>query len=187
MPEPDPAVPEDAPKVSEAVGAAARAIRSKARASLSGLMSRLKGGRARGDRRDPTVTLHVITRVYPEKGVEYRDDISKVPFSELPERAVHITGRKREYALVDMEPNYPSYADPDAERDDSGDFIAPHNRADAFGYYMYLIDERISKAEHDLGTIHREKKPFDWRMLAVIGVVICVVIYMVPRLMEAAS
>lgn len=135
--------------------------------------------RIRQRRKDPKVWLHTITR---DMDVDwgYIDEITELRKSQLPEEAVHITGRKDQWAIVDMEPEIPEYLDPDAETDENGDYIVKHSYFDGRGYFCYYHDDRIRKGYDSLGRL--ERKPMEWQKLLIIAVAVIVGAWMVMRM-----
>lgn len=124
------------------------------------------------------VRLIRIERVDVERApyVEYAARVSYVSRADLPMHAVHQTGAKGTFVEMDMEPVYPEYADPDAEKDEDGNFVRPHNFFDAFGYFKWFADQRIKKGYEALGTLERTKPRMDWRTIGIAALVIVIVI-----------
>ena len=118
------------------------------------------------------VTYWTFSRIETDygTGIEYEAREHECKRADLPRAAVHITGMKGVYCLVDMEPLYPEYADPEAEVDENGNFIHPHNYFDAFGYYKYFTDQRIKKGYDALGRMDRYKRPIEWQKIVLAGV-----------------
>lgn len=133
----------------------------------------------RARKKDPKVWLHTFERDY---GVDwgYTDTITETRLSKLPEEAVHVAGRKNQWAIVNMEPEIPDYLSPDAETDENGDFADPHSYFDARGYYCYYHDDRIKKGYDSLGQL--ERKPMEWQKLLIIAVAVIVGAWMVMRM-----
>lgn len=132
---------------------------------------------------DRQVTLHTLTRVYldnDEGEFEYHDHVRTLPYSKLPDRAVHVTGRKDEYALVDMEPRYPDYC-MGSERDTQGNPKKAFNFFDAHGYYTYAVDDRLKEAEDELGRMNRRKPKLEWEKIVTVIAVVAVVAFVVWR------
>ncbi len=130
-------------------------------------------------KKDPKVWLHTFERDY-DVDWGYIDTITETRLSQLPQEAVHIAGRKDQWAVVGMDPDVPEYLDPDAERDEDGEFIVPHSYFDGRGYYCYYHDERIKKGFDSLGQL--ERKPIEWQKLLIIAVAAIVGIWMVMRM-----
>lgn len=136
-------------------------------------------GRLSARRKDPKVWLHTIRRdIDVDWG--YIDEITELRKSKLPEEAVHVAGRKDQWAIVDMDPEVPEYLDQDAETDDDGEFVAPHSYFDGRGYYCYYHDERIKKGYDSLGQL--ERKPIEWQKLLIIAVAVIVGAWMIMRM-----
>lgn len=138
---------------------------------------------------DREVTLHVLTRHFLDKkedgqpdedgGFEYHDRVRTMPYRKLPVNAVHITGRKDEYALVEMEPRFPPYCL--AQRDAQGNPKKAFNYFDAHGYHTYAVDNRLKEAEDELGRMHRVKTPLEWQKIVTVVAVVAVVAFVVWR------
>lgn len=109
-------------------------------------------------------------------GIEYEARPKYVKKWDLPAEAVHLTGKKGEYVFVDMEPVFPEYADPEAERDEDGNYVRPHNYFDAFGYFQYFTDIRIRRGYEALGHLDSGRKPLDWKTIGVVAVVVVIVL-----------
>lgn len=118
------------------------------------------------------VTYWTFSRIETDygTGIEYEAREHECKRADLPRAAVHITGMKGVYCLVDMEPLYPEYADPEAEVDENGNYVRPHNYFDAFGYYKYFTDQRIKKGYDALGRMDRFKRPIEWQKIVLAGV-----------------
>lgn len=129
-------------------------------------------------KKEGMVTYWVFSRIETDYGVgvEYEARETECKRSDLPRAAVHITGMKNVYCLVDLDPIYPEYADPDAERDENGNYVKAHNYFDAFGYYKYFVDQRIKRGYDALGRMDRYKRPIEWQKLVIAGVVAVVVL-----------
>lgn len=127
------------------------------------------------------VLVWTVRRVYVDYGcgVEYEARPRYVRRWDLPAEAVHLTGRKGEYVHVDMLPIYPEYADPDAERDEDGNFVRPHNFFDAFGYFQYFTDIRIRRGYDALGHLDADKKRLEWKTIGIAAVVVVIVLAVV--------
>lgn len=124
------------------------------------------------------VLLWTVDRVDTDEPpyVEYRARKSFVAKADLPRRAKHQSGMKGTvYVDVDMAPIYPEYADPDAEKDEEGNFVRPHNFFDAFGYFKWFADQRIKKGYEALGVLESAKKSLDWRTIGLALIVIAIV------------
>ena len=136
-------------------------------------------GKLRGRRKDPKVFLHTFERDY-DVDYGYIDTITETKLSQLPKEAVHIAGRKGQWAVVDMDPEWPEYLDPNGERDEDGEFTVPHSLFDARGYYCYYHDDRIKKGYDSLGQL--ERKPIEWQKLLIIAVAAIVGAWMIMRM-----
>lgn len=139
-----------------------------------GLFSRRKKKKADKDK----LVLWTISRDRVDYGcgVEYVARKSLFDKEDMPRDAVHLTGFKGHYVVVDMLPDYPEYADPDAEVDEDGNFVRPHNYFDAFGYFKFFADQRIKKGYDALGVLSGVKKPIDWKQIGIVLVVAVIVI-----------
>ncbi len=134
----------------------------------------------RNRKKDPKVFLHTFERDY-DVDWGYIDTIARMKQSQLPEEAVHIVGRRDQWAIVKMDPEIPEYLDPEAEKDEDGEFFGPHSFFDARGYYCYYHDDRIKKGYDSLGQLDR--KPIEWQKLLIIAVAVIVGAWMVMRML----
>lgn len=135
-------------------------------------------GRKRKEDKDKLVLWTISRdRVDYGCGVEYIARKSLFRKEDMPRDAVHLTGFKDTYVVVDMLPDFPEYADPDAEVDEDGNFLRPHNYFDAFGYFKYFADQRIKKGYDALGVLSGVKKPIDWKNIGIVLVVAVIVIF----------
>lgn len=137
----------------------------------------------RKERKQGLVTYWEFTREEVDYGIgfEYVAREIECKRRDLPRAAVHITGMKGARCLVDLEPIYPEYADPQAETDENGNYVRPHNYFDAFGYYKYFTDQRIKKGYEALGKMQKYKAPLDWQKLAMIAIAAVVAILVFSR------
>lgn len=135
----------------------------------------------KGREKRDQVRLQTITRDYIdveksdgtiEKVLTYTMRTSVIDRKELPGKAVHVSGKKGYYALVDMDPQYPPYIEGE------GDV----NTFDAQGYYWYYLDQRISKGFDAVGKLAIDK-PLDLKMMAMIGVGALVAFWILSRMM----
>lgn len=129
--------------------------------------------------------LWTIRRVETDYGcgIEYEARQSFVRRRDLPPSARHLTGRKGVFVEVDMLPLFPEYADPDAEKDEDGNWVSPHNYFDAFGYFKWFADQRIKKGYEALGQLHAPRRPIDWKMIGMIAVAAVVALFVAMQFM----
>ena len=128
--------------------------------------------------KDKEVVLTTISRVYTDEGLpEYIERKEKIMLSELPDKAVHITGKKGHYALIDMEPDYPDYALASEDPDDMRNWI------DASGYYLYFMDPRLNRGFEALGQIKDSSVNIESRKIIIVAVVAIVGIWFVSKMM----
>lgn len=121
--------------------------------------------------REKKVLERRLYRTVDDDGqIHYHIDEEEVPRSSLDRKAKHVTGDSKAFVVVDMDPVYPDY-----ERE---------NIANAQGYHLYYIDDRMHEGFDDLGKVHVQKAPLDWKMLLVIGVFVVVAGWMVTRMMR---
>lgn len=106
--------------------------------------------------RDNEVQLFTISRVVYEDGtIEYvNKKETNIPIDKLPLDAVHVTGDKKSFGFVDMEPDYPDYY-----KDCDG--------FDAIGYYLYYNDRRMTDAYEAIADFGKAKTQ-DWKKIIVI-------------------
>lgn len=129
-----------------------------------------------------TVTLTTISRTVTNEGqIEYVEHKSEIDPSEIPEKAVHVTGRKGEYALIDMDPIYPDYIVDDDMIEDAAE--GPRNWIDANGYFFYFMDQRMSNGFKALGHIKGDKPQLEFKQILIIGVVVVVALWMISKMM----
>lgn len=135
-------------------------------------------------RKEKKATLITISRRITDDGkVEYSEVREEVDPSDVPEKAVHVTGRKGEYALIDMEPLYPDYIIDDDDVGES-DPETPRNWIDATGYYLYYMDPRMAQGYDALGQLKTSKPQMEFRQIVVIGVVVIVGFWMIMRMIS---
>lgn len=137
-------------------------------------------------RKDAKAGMTTYWEIYREEvdygiGFEYVCREVECKKADVPRAVVHITGMKGARCLVDLLPRYPEYADPDAETDDNGNFVRPHNYFDAFGYYKYFTDQRIKRGYDALGRMSKYKPPMDWQKLALVAVAVVVAVAVFTR------
>lgn len=125
--------------------------------------------------------LWTISRIDTDWGCGVEYEARKSYVARLPKEAVHITKRKGEWCVVDMDPDWPEYADPDAPKDEDGNWAGPHNYADAFGYFQYFADQRIRKGYEALGKLNVQKKPLDWKQIGIAAVAAVVFLFVVMQ------
>lgn len=129
------------------------------------------------EKKDKEVILTTITRTYNDEGLpEYIENKEKMKLSEIPDKAVHITGKKGHYALINMDPDYPDYAS-DSESEDA------HNWIDASGYYLYFMDPRLNRGFEALGQIKDSSVNIEPRKIIIVAVVAIVGIWFVSKMM----
>lgn len=136
-------------------------------------------------RKEKDVELVTIRRVNLEDGtIEYSEDRERIPRSDLPRGAVHITGRKGEYALIDMLPIYPDYVSDDEEvREAAFSEDLKMNFIDAHGYYYYFMDNRMAKGYDAIGQMKSGGGiKMDARTIIVLGVAAVVFFYFISRM-----
>lgn len=122
-------------------------------------------------RKEKTVLQRRLYRVVDQDGqIHYHIDEEEVARSNLDKKAKHVTGDSKAFVVVDMDPDYPEYKE--------------HNKANAQGYHLYYVDDRIHQGFEDLGKTHVQKAPLDWKMLLVIGVFVVVAGWMITRMMR---
>lgn len=136
----------------------------------------------KGREKRDQVRLQTLTREYIDIENEdgsldqimvYTMRTSVIDRKDLPGKAVHVSGKKGTYALVDMDPQYPDYITGD------GEFC---NTFDAQGYYWYYLDERMSKGFDAVGKLAIDK-PLDLKMMAMIGVGALVAVWIFSKML----
>ena len=143
------------------------------------VLQRIRKGSS--EKKDKEVVLTTISRVYTDEGLpEYIERKEKIMLSELPDKAVHITGKKGQYALIDMEPDYPDYASASGSESEDA-----HNWIDASGYYLYFMDPRLNRGFEALGQIKDSSVNIEPRKIIIIAVAAIVGIWFVSRMMGA--
>lgn len=131
------------------------------------------------EKKDKEVILTTISRTYDDEGLpEYIEEKEKMKLSEIPDKAVHITGKKCHYALIDMEPNYPDYASASGSESEDA-----HNWIDASGYYLYFMDPRLNRGFEALGQIKDSSVNIEPRKIIIIAVAAIVGIWFVSKMM----
>ena len=136
-------------------------------------------------RKEADVVLVTIRRIETEDGIiEYSEEREKMPRSDLPREAVHISGRKGEYALIDMLPIFPDYIlDDDDDKEAAFSEGAKVNFIDAHGYYYYFTDDRMKKGYDAIGQMKSGGGiKMDARTIIVIGVAVIVLFYFLSRM-----
>lgn len=140
------------------------------------VLQRIRKGSS--EKKDKEVVLTTISRTYNDEGLpEYIESKEKIMLSELPDKAVHITGKKGQYALIDMEPDYPDYALASEDPDDMRNWI------DASGYYLYFMDPRLNRGFEALGQIKDSSVNIEPRKIIIVAVVAIVGIWFVSKMM----
>lgn len=158
----------------------------------------VKGREKRDQVRLQTITRDYIDVKRPdgtiEKVLTYTMRTYVMDRKELPGKAVHVSGKKGYYALVDMDPQYPPYIyvenlDETLAIHTLDSPYPPHNEGegnvntfDAQGYYWYYLDERMSKGFDAVGKLAIDK-PLDLKMMAMIGVGALVAFWILSRMM----
>lgn len=136
-------------------------------------------------KKEKDVTLITIRRIETDDGIiEYSEERETMPLSDLPKDAVHITGRKGEYALIDMLPIYPDYiSDDDDVREAAFLEDSKINWIDANGYYYYFMDNRMAKGYDAIGQMKSGGGiKMDARTMIVLGVAVVVLFYFMSRM-----
>ena len=127
----------------------------------------------------------MLRRIHREQGADgrpyYVQTEEVIETSKLPKKARHVTGDAKAFCIVDMDPDYPDYAEPyvDAETGEArGNFV------DAIGYHLYFVDTRMRDGFDELGRMKKKSASIGPKHLLIIGVVAVVCIWMAVRLLR---
>lgn len=157
--------------------------------SLKKRVEKIKENREKKKNR---VKLYTMFRRFDEKGnPEYVRNTSYMQKEDLPLQAVHVTGEKKAYCIIMMEPVYPGYAthpEDNVAIDEEGNEIptydGDYNQYDASGYWFYFQDQRIAQGFDALGTMATSKPTYDWKTICVIGVVAAFAVWFVMKMIS---
>lgn len=123
------------------------------------------------DKKEQKVFLRRLWREVDQDGqIHYRISEKEVSRASLDSKAKHVTGDSRSFFYVDMDPNYPDYAE--------------ENRANAQAFHFYYLDDRVHEGYDDLGKTTTMKALPDLKTLLVIGVFAVVAVWMIVRMMR---
>lgn len=126
-----------------------------------------------------------LRRIHREQGADgrpyYVQTEEIIERSRLPKKARHVTGDSQAFCVVDMDPDYPDYAEPYVDQE-TGE--ARGNFVDAIGYHLYFVDTRMRDGFDELGRMKKKGATIDPKHLLIIGVVAVVCIWMAVRLLR---